>query len=85
MKILHDHAHHLGKEFVNARYFVTLAVTFPMRDPDEPRSVQYFMVPFACRIYQPEGDSNIKIVGQQHGIFECDSWYPKKEVLNFVK
>lgn len=28
----------------------------------------------------------LKIVGQQqHIIFECDSWYPKKDVLNFVK
>ncbi|HJE96017.1 MAG TPA: hypothetical protein K8V00_00220 [Ligilactobacillus acidipiscis] len=28
----------------------------------------------------------LKIVSQQqHIFFECDSWYPKKEVLNFVK
>ncbi|WP_017867914.1 IS701 family transposase, partial [Ligilactobacillus pobuzihii] len=97
VKVLHDHARHLGKEFVNAHDFVTLAVAFPMRAPAEPRSVQYLMVPFACRMYQPEGDSKLKmaanlaeqalkIVGQQqHIIFECDSWYPKKDVLNFVK
>ena len=97
VKILHDHARHLGKEFVNAHDFVTLAVAFPLRDPAEPQSVQYFMVPFACRMYQPAGDSKLKmaaelaeralkIVGQQqHIIFECDSWYPKKDVLNFVK
>lgn len=30
-------------------------------------------------------EQTLKIVGQQHIIFECDSWYPKKDVLDFVK
>lgn len=64
MKILHDHARHLGKEFVNAHDFVTLAVTFPMCDPAEPQSVQYFMVHFACRMYQPAGASKLKIAAE---------------------
>lgn len=66
VKIVHDHARHVGKEFVNVHGFVTLAVAFPpMRGPAEQA---------------------LKIVGQQqHIIFEGDSWYPKKDVLNFAK
>lgn len=79
MKILHDHARHLGKEFVNAHDFVTLAVAFPIRDPADPQSVKCFMALFACRMYQPAGASKLKmaaelaeralkIVGQQQHI-----------------
>ncbi|HJE96016.1 MAG TPA: hypothetical protein K8V00_00215 [Ligilactobacillus acidipiscis] len=50
VKILHDHARHLGKEFVNAHDFVTLAVAFPMRDPAEPQTAHYFMVPARRRL-----------------------------------
>ncbi|GAW65092.1 hypothetical protein Lacidipiscis_02321 [Ligilactobacillus acidipiscis] len=97
VKVLHDHARHRGQEFVNAHDFVTLALAFPLRKPHEPQSVQYFMVPFACHMYQPDGDSKLKMVAdmaqqalqvigdQQHIILECDSWYPKKDVLDFVK
>ncbi|GAW64968.1 hypothetical protein Lacidipiscis_02195 [Ligilactobacillus acidipiscis] len=97
VKVLHDHARHRGQEFVNAHDFVTLALAFPLRKPNEPQSVQYFMVPFACHMYQPDGDSKLKMVAdmaqqalqvigdQQHIILECDSWYPKKNVVEFVE
>lgn len=93
VKVLHDHAMHTGKVYVNAHSFVTLTIAFPIKNDSK---VEYVMFPFAMRMYIPDQKTKLEMVSEmaeraikafdddQHIILECDSWYPKGEVLQFV-
>ncbi|MGO5436250.1 IS701 family transposase [Enterococcus cecorum] len=94
VKVLHDHALHTGKAYVNTHDFVTLGIAFPIQSG---KQVEYIMFPFSMRMYIPGGKSKLKLAEEmataalmtfkpsQHIIVECDSRYPKKELLDFVK
>lgn len=84
---------HTGKVYVNAHSFVTLTIAFPIKNDSK---VEYVMFPFAMRMYIPGQNTKFELVSEmakraikafaddQHIILECDSWYPKGEVLQFV-
>lgn len=79
---------------MNAHDFVTLGIAFPIKSESR---VEYMMFPFSMRMYIPDGPSKLKMTKEmataallafkpsQHIIVECDSWYPKKELLAFVQ
>ncbi|MEE5988839.1 transposase [Ligilactobacillus equi] len=93
IKILHDHAMHTGKLYVNGHCFVALTVAFPMIVDNEG---EYFMFPFAMRMYGRTNQSKLGLVYEmaeralkffnhkQRIILACDSWYPKGKVLDFI-
>src|SRR5699024_9570709 len=56
VKVLHDHALHIGKAYVNALDFVTLGIAFPIQGK---KQVEYIMFPFSMRMYIPGGKSKL--------------------------
>lgn len=82
VKILHDHALHTGKAYVNTYDFITLGIVFPIQSENH---VEYIMFPFSMFMYVPDGPYKLKITKEmataalmefkpsQHIIVECDS------------
>ena len=85
---------HTSKPYVNGHCFVALTVAFPRVIDHE---VEYFMFPFAMRMYDKTNQSKLDLVYEmaeralkffnhkQRIILACDNWYPKGKVLDFIK
>lgn len=96
VSILHDHARHGGKEYVNGHCFVSLTLCVPVLHfiHEVPR-IRYVSVPVGYAMWTKEGKSKLEmaadmidsVMGELAGrqvILSCDSWYARKSFLQRV-
>ena len=92
VSILHDHALHTGKPYVNGHDFVSLTLCVPvMKNHHGKACISYVAVPLAYRLWT-KGDNKLKMAADmisivmpmmedRQVILAFDSWYAKKTFI----
>ncbi len=92
VSILHDHALHTGKPYVNGHAFVSLTLCVPvMKNHHGKASIAYVAVPLGYRLWT-KGANKLKIAADmisivmpmmegRQVILSFDSWYAKKTFI----
>lgn len=90
---LFDHAAHNGSNYLNGHCMVSILLSFPVWKEGQ---IHYLSVPLAYRLWDKEKSKialaaemvqkAMGVLGAKRQIFLlCDSWYPKKEVVQLAE